>query len=146
MRLTAHTDYALRVLIYAAVEPAALCTIKRISKAYGVSRNHLMKVVQRLGDYGFLETVRGRGGGLRLAMPASEISVGDVVRRMEDDLNQAECFRDQNACVITPACGLKHALSAALDAYLNALDQFTIADITRKRKALSRLLELGPVS
>ena len=143
MRLTAHTDFALRVLIYAAVQPASLCTIERISEAYGISRNHLMKVVQRLGDHGFLETVRGRGGGLRLAMPANKIFVGDVVRKMEDDLAQAECFRaEQNSCVITPACGLKHALSTALEAYLDALDQFTLADVTRKRKALSRLLDL----
>ena len=147
MRLTAHTDYALRVLIYAAVEPASLCTIERISGAYGISRNHLMKVVQCLSDYGFIETVRGRGGGLKLAMPASKICVGDVVRKMEDDLAQAECFRqDQNSCVITSACGLKHALSKALDAYLDTLDQFTLADVTRKRKALSRLLDFKTVA
>ncbi|MFC2952441.1 RrF2 family transcriptional regulator [Marinicaulis aureus] len=147
MRLTTHTDYALRVLIYAAVEPESLCTIERISGAYGISRNHLMKVVQRLSDYGFLETVRGRGGGLKLAMPASKICVGDVVRKMEDDLAQAECFRqDQNSCVITSACGLKHALSKALDAYLDTLDQFTLADVTRKRKALSTLLDFKTVA
>lgn len=143
MRLTTHTDYGLRVLIFAAVEPAALCTIERISAAYGISRSHVMKVVQRLGELGFLETVRGRGGGLRLARPASDIVVGDVVRKMEDDLSQAECFRPQeNTCPITPACGLKRALSEALEAYLAALDRFTIADITKKRPALARLLDL----
>lgn len=143
MRLTAHTDYALRVLIYAAVEPSSLCTIERISDAYGISRNHLMKVVQRLGECGFIETVRGRGGGLKLAKPASQISVGDVVRKMEDDLAQAECFRSElNSCVITSACGLKHALSSALDAYLDALDQVSLAEVTRKKRKLAELLEL----
>lgn len=103
-----------------------------------------MKVVQRLGESGFIETVRGRGGGLRLAMPANKICIGDVVREMEDDLAQAECFRlDQNSCIITPACGLKHAFSTALEAYLNVLDQFTLADVVRKRKMLSSLLELN---
>lgn len=147
MRLTVYTDYALRVLIYAAVEPAPLCTIERISAAYGVSRSHLMKVVQRLAEHGFIETVRGRGGGLRLARPASEITVGDVVRKMEDDLAQAECFKpNQNSCPIMTACGLKRALADALEAYLGALDRHSIADISRKRTALARLLDLEGAS
>jgi Rrf2 family nitric oxide-sensitive transcriptional repressor len=147
MRLTVHTDYALRVLIYAAVEPQPLCTIERIAAAYKISRNHLMKVVNRLAEHGFLETVRGRGGGLKLSRPADEIVVGDVVRKMEDDLTQAECFRtEQNACAITPACGLKRALAEALEAYLDALDRYTLADITRKRTALARLLDFERAS
>jgi Rrf2 family nitric oxide-sensitive transcriptional repressor len=147
MRLTVHTDYALRVLIFAAVEPAALCTIERISVAFGISKNHLMKVVQRLGELGFVETIRGRGGGLRLARPAREIIIGDVVRRMEDDLAQAECFRPRdNACPITAACGLKHALGEALNAYLAVLDKCSVADIARKRTALARLLDLEHAS
>ncbi|MCA8888944.1 MAG: Rrf2 family transcriptional regulator [Parvularculaceae bacterium] len=144
MRLTTHTDYALRVLIYAATSPASLCTIESISSAYGISRNHLMKIVRRLGESGFIETVRGRGGGLKLAMPAHQICIGDVVREMEDDLTQAECFRpDQNSCIITPACGLKHAFAKALEAYLDALDQCTLADVARKQNILSGLLELN---
>lgn len=147
MRLTVHTDYALRVLLFAAVEPAALCTIERISTAYGVSKNHLMKVVQRLSDLGFVETIRGRGGGLRLARPAQDIIIGDVVRSMEDDLAQAECFRPQdNACPITPACGLKHVLEVALNAYLATLDKYSVADITKERTALARLLDLKRAS
>lgn len=143
MRLTAHTDYALRVLIYAAVARDGLCRIEEISSAYAISKNHLMKVVRRLGENGFLKTVRGRGGGLTLAKPASEIVVGDVVRRMEDSFGQAECFRPGNACVITPACGLKGVLSRAVQAYLAELDKVTLADISRRKEALAELLSFA---
>lgn len=144
MRLTTHTDYALRVLIYAAVSPAHTCTIEAIATAYGISRNHLMKVVRGLGEKGFLETLRGRGGGLRLARDPSEIIVGDVVRAMEEDFAQAECFKPEtNTCLIAPACGLMGALKRATDAYLGALDGVSLADIARRRDRLADLLELA---
>ena len=143
MRLTAHTDYALRVLIYAAVAPQGLCQIEEISSAYAISKNHLMKVVRGLAEKGFLITVRGRGGGLKLARPPREIVVGDVVRAMEDDFAQAECFRPaKNSCVITPACGLKGVLDRAVQAYLAALDKVTLADISKRNTALAELLSL----
>ncbi|GGE47318.1 HTH-type transcriptional regulator NsrR [Marinicauda pacifica] len=143
MRLTAHTDYALRVLIYAAVAPGGLCRIEEIASAYGISKNHLMKVVRGLSEKGFLKTLRGRGGGLRLALPASEIVVGNVVRAMEDSFSQAECFRPENRCVITPACGLKGVLNRAVQAYLAELDTVTLADISRKNEALTELLSFS---
>lgn len=143
MRLTAHTDYALRVLIYAAVAPDGLCRIEEISSAYKISKNHLMKVVRGLAEKGFLKTVRGRGGGLKLARPASEIVVGDVVRAMEDSFAQAECFRPENTCVITPVCGLKGVLNRAVQAYLAELDTVTLADISRRNNALAKLLSFA---
>ncbi|PWE18077.1 BadM/Rrf2 family transcriptional regulator [Marinicauda salina] len=143
MRLTAHTDYALRVLIYAAVQPDERCTIEQIAAGYGISRNHLMKIVRKLGEHGFIETVRGRGGGLRLARPAEEIVVGDVVRVMEEGFAQAECFKPaENRCVITPACGLIGVLKRAVDAYLGVLDEVTLAEISTRRDKLARLLAL----
>lgn len=143
MRLTAHTDFALRVLIYAASTNDRLCTIEEISNSYGISRNHLMKVVRRLAALGFLKTTRGRRGGLALARPASEIVVGEVVREMEDDFAQAECFRpERNQCPITPICGLKPLLGEALQAYLTVLDSKTVGDIAKNRAAFVELLGL----
>jgi Rrf2 family nitric oxide-sensitive transcriptional repressor len=142
MQLTRYSDYSLRVLIYLAVRPDALATIEEISRAYGISKAHLMKVVHHLGRAGFLNTVRGRGGGFSLARPPREISVGDVIRHTEDRMDLVECFDpDTSRCRIEPACGLRGVLEEALDAFLDTLDRYTLADlVTRRRKPLDRLL------
>ncbi|MBM7649521.1 Rrf2 family nitric oxide-sensitive transcriptional repressor [Bacillus ectoiniformans] len=131
MRLTLYTDYSLRVLIYlGSKERSELSNIKEIAEAYGISKNHLMKVIHELGKMGIIETIRGRNGGIRLALPPEEINIGAVVRKTEDDFYLVECFNpDGNQCVITPVCGLKHVLFQALQAYLAVLDGYTLKDL-----------------
>jgi len=145
MRLTSYSDYSLRVLMYLAVRADAVATIEEISRAYGISKAHLMKVVHELGRAGLVETTRGRGGGLRLARRPDEIVVGDVVRRTEDKLDLVECFDpDTSQCRIEPACRLRGVLGEALDAFLTTLDRYTLADlVARRRKPLSDLLAVA---
>lgn len=141
MRLTDYTDYALRTLMYLGVHADATATIQEIADAYGISKNHLMKVVHEFGQAGYIETSRGRGGGIRLGRPASEISIGDVVRLAEGEFTLVECFGvDGNRCVITSACKLKSVLKRALDAYMSELDRHTLADLIENRSALVRWL------
>lgn len=142
MRLTRYTDYALRVLIYLAVRDAGRATIQEIAERYDVSRNHLMKVVQHLGRLGYVETVRGKGGGLRLAKPAEDIRLGELVDHMEAGRTLVECFDPaNNACVITPSCRLKFILSEAADAFTESLNHYTLADMMTSRGQL--LQDLG---
>lgn len=133
MRLTNYTDYSLRVLIYLALKnPEELANITEIAEAYGISRNHLTKVIHELGKMGVIHTIRGRGGGIKLALPPEKINIGDVVRKTEDDFNIVECFGEgPSQCVISPVCGLKHVLNRALFAYLAVLDEYTLADILK---------------
>lgn len=142
MQLTRYSDYSLRVLMYLAVRPEYLATIEEISAAYGISRAHLMKVVHQLGRAGFLDTVRGRGGGVQLARAPEEIVVGRVVRHTEDRLAIVECFDPTTSqCRIEPACGLRGVLEEALEAFLETLDRYTLADlVARRRGPLARLL------
>jgi Rrf2 family nitric oxide-sensitive transcriptional repressor len=142
MRLRTYTDYSLRVLIRLALRPDELTTIADIASGYGISENHLMKVVHQLGIAGYVETVRGRNGGLRLARSPARINVGEVVRRMEADLDIVPCFNAAGACAIEPACILKGALDEALDAFLAVLDRHTLADLARPRRRLSALFPL----
>jgi Rrf2 family transcriptional regulator, nitric oxide-sensitive transcriptional repressor len=144
MRLTTYTDYSLRVLIFLGIKRNELVTIKQISDHYGISNNHLLKVVHQLGLLGFVETVRGRNGGLRLARPASEIVIGDVVRKMEQDMVLVQCFDDEGAshCRILSACVLKGAFAKALQAFLDVLDQYTLADLVVPQSRLAQLLQL----
>lgn len=128
--MSLHTDFACRVLIYLALRPERRASIEEIAKAYGISQNHLVKIVHRLGKFGLIHTMRGRSGGLTLARPATEINIGEVVRQMEPSLKIVECFDiSTNTCPIAGACGLKLALSRALEAYLAVLDQTTLADV-----------------
>ncbi len=147
MRLTRYTDYSLRVLLFLAVEPARKATIEEIAEAYGISRTHLMKVVRELGRHGLVDTVRGRGGGLRLARAPETIRLGDVVRRTEEDLALVDCFDPEGVpCRIDPACRLRPVLHAALAAFLAVLDETTLADLVeRRRRPLARLLEIEPL-
>ena len=115
-------------------------TIKEISDAYNISRNHLMKVVSLLTRMGYVDARRGPGGGIALARPATEIVIADVVRDMEDDLNLVECFCDEGSCIIKPVCELKVVLSEALAAYLQILEGYTLRDLLRPRAQLARVL------
>jgi Rrf2 family transcriptional regulator, nitric oxide-sensitive transcriptional repressor len=145
MRLTQHTDFALRVLIYLGLNDRDLATIQAISDAYGISKNHLMKVVRELVSHGYVASTRGIGGGIRLAKPAEQINVGAVVRDMEPDFALVECFRPDNACVITPACLLPNMLSQASKAFMQELDQYTLRDLLPRRAQtkLRNLLSIG---
>ena len=145
MRLTYLSDFSLRVLMYAGAMPRRLVTIQEIAQAYGISENHLMKVVHGLSRLGYIETVRGRGGGIRLARPAAEITVGSVIRAMEEDFALVECFRTNNTCPITPVCRLRRALQQALDAYFEVLDNWTLAELVAKPAAILGHLAVPPI-
>jgi Rrf2 family nitric oxide-sensitive transcriptional repressor len=141
MRLTAYTDFSLRVLIYLAVHPDRRPTIAEIANRYGISRAHLMKVVYQLGLNGYVETQRGKGGGLTLAKAPSGITVGEIVRQTEPDMAIVSC-QDLSApaCSIAPACRLKGKLTEARAAFLKVLDDCTLAEVVSNRPALELLL------
>lgn len=129
MRLTSFTDYGLRALMRLASEPERIFTTDEIATEFDVSRNHLTKVVRELAEAGFVATQRGSGGGFRLAQPADAISIGDVVRRLEERHALVECFKsDGGSCVLTPKCRLKRKLAAASEAFLKELDKSSLAD------------------
>ncbi|HIX43994.1 Rrf2 family transcriptional regulator [Kurthia sp. 3B1D] len=142
MRLTLYTDYSLRVLLFlGAKEPDALSTIKEISDAYGISKNHLMKVSHELGKMGYVETIRGRGGGIRLAKRPEEIGIGEVVRQTEEDFYLVDCFNPESiGCVISPVCNLKGALNKALHAYITVLDEYKLSDFLHNKQEIAALL------
>jgi len=143
VRLTVYTDYSLRVLMFLALKGDGLATIAEIAKAYGISKNHLMKVAYQLGLAGYVETVRGKGGGMRLARRAEDIVLGEVVRRTEPGTVLVPCFTpDDKSCAIRPSCALRGALFRAQDAFLTALDGTTLADLARPRAPLQDLLSL----
>jgi len=129
MKLTRYTDYALRVLLYLGARPERLCAISEMSRAYGISQNHLMKVVHDLGKAGFVTSTRGRLGGIRLARPPAGIIVGSVIRHTEDSFDLADC----GGCIIAPACGLTGVLGEALAAFMAVLDSYTLEDMLAKR-------------
>lgn len=146
MRLSLHTDYALRTLMFLAAHDGHR-SIGEIAKAYGISKNHLMKVAQRLVAEGFVDAVRGRAGGLRLARPAEQINLGRVARRLEETGSFVECFDPvTNSCAITPACQLQHALAGAIEAFFAHLDRYSLANVTTDRAAFARLLAIAPAS
>ena len=130
MRLTTFSDYALRVLMYAAAEEGRLITIEETAKTYDISRAHLMKVVNILTRTGFLKGVRGRSGGFTLAKSPESINLGAVVRATEPDFALVECFAVGNQCHITSRCQLPNVLNEALRAFVDTLDRYTLADIT----------------
>ncbi len=143
MQLTAYTDYALRVLMYLVVHEDRLVTIAEMASVYDISKNHLMKIVHQLGQKGFIETVRGRGGGLQLGQSPARVALGQVVRQMEPHFNIVECFDPAtDSCPITPECSLSPVLVEAREAFLAVLDRYTLADLVQDKSALVRLLEL----
>lgn len=129
MRLTTMTDYAMRLLMYVAHQPDRLCKIAEIATAYGISEAHLMKITHQLGMAGFIETVRGKGGGMRLAAAPEKINLGQVVRRMEPDFALVECFAADNDCALTRGCRLAGLIADARDAFLAQMDRHTLADL-----------------
>ena len=131
MKLKSYTDYALRVLMHLAAKPDRLSPISEIARTYRISQNHLMKVVHDLRKEGYLDAVRGRAGGIRLARPAAEIGLGEVVRHTEGGFDLVDC----GSCVIAPACGLTGALREALKAFMAVLDRYSLDDLVADRQA-----------
>lgn len=144
MHLTSFSDYTLRTLMYLALRPDTMCTIDEIAVAYGISVNHLTKVVHQSAQAGDIQTLRGQGGGLRLARRPETINIGAVLRRTEPDLEIAPCFGAGTACVIQPACVLQGVLGDALAAFFAVLDRTTLADLVGPARQLSRLLQFDP--
>ncbi len=138
MQLTKHTDLSLRVMMHLAINTSELSTIKDISEKYNISKNHLMKVVNKLASLGYIESTQGRGGGISLAVMPEEIVVGDIVRAMEVTLDIIDCSGSQ--CPLLPACLLKGVLNEATTAFLKVLDQYTIADLVRNKPQLLKLV------
>ena len=145
MRLTVYTDYALRLLMYLAVKDDGLATINEVAQSYGISKNHLMKVAYQLGSAGYVETVRGRGGGLRLAKSAAAIGLGEIVRHTEPDMALVPCFKPVDSpCAIWQCCVLKRAMEKARHAFLDALDCYSLDDLVKPRAPLRTLLAIAP--
>ncbi|HEY0858233.1 MAG TPA: Rrf2 family transcriptional regulator [Albitalea sp.] len=145
MKLTAFTDYSLRVLIYLASDPARRATIAEIAGSFGMSENHLTKVVHFLGKQGWLANVRGKGGGLGLALPPEAIVIGEVVRATEGAAMPAECFGDSpDSCSIARICRLRGVLTEAVDAFQAVLDRYTLADLVHNRSTLARVMFIQP--
>jgi Rrf2 family nitric oxide-sensitive transcriptional repressor len=143
VKLTTFTDYCLRVLIYLAADPDRRATIAQIARAFGVSEHHLVKVVHFLGRQGWLRTLRGRGGGLVLARPATEIGIGQVVRDSEGATLPAECFGPApGSCAIAGCCRLRGVLGEAVAAFHAVLDRYTLADLVHNRDVLAGVLHL----
>ncbi len=143
MEISQFTDYSLRVLIRAAVnESDELITSRQVAEEYGLSFNHITKVTHNLALNGYLKTVRGRGGGFSLARPASQIGIGEIVRKTED-MSYVECLRsDGGKCCISTACQLKAIFIEARTALLNVLDQYSLADIARRKLELRKLFRI----
>ena len=147
MHLTRFTDYSIRVLLYLAAKGEERSTISEIAEAFNISRNHLMKIVQELNQKGYLKAIRGKHGGLLLNRSPHSINLGTVIRDTEQDMALVECFRDNNACVITPSCRLQPILAEALGAFWRVLDAYTLADLLDGRSAdLARLMKIPSVS
>jgi Rrf2 family nitric oxide-sensitive transcriptional repressor len=144
MRLTVYSDYALRLMMYLALNGERLSTISEVASAYDISKAHLMKITHELGQKGFIETIRGRQGGMRLAKEASTIGVGEIVRASEPDFAIVPCMEKDAGlvCAIQPACVLKRALASAAAAFLDVLDGYTLADLTRPSVPLRNFLAI----
>jgi Rrf2 family nitric oxide-sensitive transcriptional repressor len=142
VQITLHTDYTIRTLIYLGTQPDRLVTIAEIAEAYGISHNHLVKVVHALAGAGYVETVRGKNGGVRLKAAPGSIRLGTLIRQREP-LRLLECFdRETDHCPITSACAVKGALWRAQEAFLEVLDGYTLADMLADAPRLGRLLTL----
>lgn len=140
MELSRFTDYSLRTLIYAGIHPDRIITVPEVAGAYGLSKNHLVKIAHKLGKTGFLQVVRGRYGGFRLGAPPEEINLGEVVRACEN-LALVECLaEDGGSCPINGACALKGIIKEARDAFLETFDRYTLADLIRSKQAMLKKL------
>jgi Rrf2 family nitric oxide-sensitive transcriptional repressor len=147
VKLTSYSNYSIRVLMIAAARVPALTTIGELAAAFAISKPHLVKCVHQLGSWGYIETVRGHGGGFRLARPAHAISIGEIMRRTEDGFDLAECFREEsNACPLIARCRLRPALQRATAAFLDTLDAITLAEVASNGDDLLKILELAAPS
>lgn len=143
MRLTSYSNFSLRTLMVAAMRDPRLSTVQEVAEAFGISRAHLVKCVHQLGQWGYLENVRGNRGGFRLARPAVEISLGEVVRRTEEGFDLVECFDPATAtCPLVGRCRLSDALKSARDVFLAELDRLTVADVAVNRGEILDILHL----
>lgn len=146
MQLSLHADYGLRVLLYLGSHPGQIVATQEISDAYGISKNHLVRVMQTLGEHGYVRVMPGRSGGVTLAKDPAEIRLGDVVRDAEPNLHLVECFEPEtNTCPIISVCGLKSHLQRALEAFLTELNRYTLADLmtpARQHKLSSMFVQL----
>ncbi|MBE7526809.1 MAG: Rrf2 family transcriptional regulator [Nitrosomonas sp.] len=145
MRLTNYSDYALRILTYLGLKKEELSTISEIASCYQISRNHIVKIVHQLGQLGYVDTLRGKNGGLRLARAPEEIKIGEVIRHTET-MDIVECFGSQSACIIGCSCVLRTAISEALSAFMAVLDDYTLADLITPRRQLSKQLNVHLLS
>lgn len=144
MQLTLHTDFGLRTLIYVALKPEGeLSTVSEVAEALDMPRNHLVKVVHRLGRAGFLQTVQGKHGGISLAKAAGHIRIGDVVREMEPTMQPIDCNRSAGQCRLLPSCELRNILQEASAAFLAVLDRYTLADLVTQPASLIRLIGMA---
>ncbi len=140
MRLTLHTDYALRVLVHVGLKDGGLVTINEVAECYGISKNHLTKVVHQLGRAGYLETVRGKYGGIRLQVAPEDVRLGDFIRRTEEDFSLVRCHREEGEdCRLSANCVARSALTEGLGAFFSVLDRYTLADMleTERRAGAS---------
>jgi Rrf2 family nitric oxide-sensitive transcriptional repressor len=144
MRVTLNTDFSLRVLMYLGTQDDGLSTIQEIADRFDISRTHLMKVVHQLGVRGYITTLRGKNGGIKLGMRPEDIVLGAVVRDTEEDLAVIGCLEGPRYCVIEKACILRRAFREATNAFLAVLDSYTLADLLKPRSALANLLGLPP--
>lgn len=141
MRLTTFTDYTIRVLIFLALDREKLATVGELATSYGVSHNHLTKVVHYLGQQGYIETLRGKGGGIRLALSPDVINIGVLIRQTEQNSILVECFNPESSqCRILPACRLAGVLTEAQEAFYQVLEKYTLADLMDNASALDHLL------
>jgi len=129
MQLTTFTDYSLRAMMFMAQHRDRLCSVKEIAEYYNISRNHLVKVVHRLAQFGYVESQKGKGGGIRLAAHARGLRLGDLVARLEPHMHLVECFGPENKCNITNTCKLRHVLRGSQQAFIASLNDYTLADI-----------------
>ncbi len=143
MHLTRYTDFSLRVLLYLGLRPETRVSIDEITDFYDISRDHLIKVVNHLSKLGYIHTIRGRNGGIELAVDMGQIKVGEVVRKMEPNFHIVECFNPEtNHCMVTPVCNLKHILSEANDAFLHVLDQYTLKEMVDNHDRAQQLISI----
>lgn len=139
MQLTVFTDYGLRSLMFLAAHPDRVCSVREISDHYGISRNHLVKVVHRLAQLGYINSTKGKGGGIMLAKGMESLRLGDLVSKLEPNMDLVECFnRETNSCKIVSACQLKHFLGDANKAFINSLNQHTLADAVMNKRLFRR--------
>lgn len=144
MKLTSYTDYSIRVLIYLGINDDRLCTSSEISEFYGISRNHLAKIIHQLSSLNLIESFKGASGGIKLALAPKEINLGKLIRKTEPDFNIVECFNTNgNTCRISPICKLKSIFNESTNAFLKNLDKYSLKDILKNKSDLKKLIQLN---